>query len=554
MNFLYYALKKYLQTAEVGTCWNSAMSTRQAIGVTRIPSQHFRPRGAAYRALEAGAWAQLDSRLVDDLPLERLAGTDAIILNIDYPLGFARYHLLSRIAVNVGELRGAYVLGKAATLSGRIGDVLVPNVVYDEHSSNTYLFNNVFTARHVAPYLVYGDVLDNQRAIAVHGTFLQNRAYMEMFFRLGSHTDVEMESGPYLSALYEFIRPRRYPQDELVNLYPVPFEDWCAALRIGHADEQGPQPRYAQPLLLWHGSHVRDDGCGAAEDPGARDQSPATSGRLSIGGVARRSCMKGKAVGRSLPRFDAREKVAGEALYPGDFHQEGALTMTLLYAGRPHARVIRVDATAARALPGVEAVLTSLDVPVNEYGLQYPDQPVLCGPAAPEAPWRKEGADVVRFVGDQVAAAVATDEDTAERALALVQVEYEALPVFTDPREALRPEALALHPDYPGIPQHPELVFEHNLVSRHRIKRGDVEAALLQADVVVESTYEIRARSTPISNRRPGSPILTKRAGSRLLSPGSGRTKIRLRLPTPWCARGPNPGDLPCDRWRLRRS
>ncbi len=201
--------------------------------------------------------------------------------------------------------------------------------------------------------------------------------------------------------------------------------------------------------------------------------------------------MKGKAVGRSLPRFDAREKVAGEALYPGDFHQEGALTMKLLYAGRPHARVIRVDATVAKALPGVEAVLTSLDVPVNEYGLQYPDQPVLCGPAAPDAPWRKEGADVVRFVGDQVAAVVATDEDTAERALALVQVEYEDLPVITDPREALRQEAPALHPDYPGIPQHPELVFERNLVSRHRIRRGDVEAALLQADVVVESTYEI---------------------------------------------------------------
>lgn len=201
--------------------------------------------------------------------------------------------------------------------------------------------------------------------------------------------------------------------------------------------------------------------------------------------------MKGKAVGQALPRFDAREKVTGEALYPGDFHPEGVLTMKLLYAGRPHARVTRVDATAARALLGVEAVLTSLDVPVNEYGLQYPDQPVLCGPAVSDAPWRKEGADVVRFVGDQVAAVVAVDEDTAARALALVQVEYEDLPVVTDPREALHPETPALHPDYPGIPQHPELVFEHNLVSRHRIKRGDVEAALLQADVVVESTYEI---------------------------------------------------------------
>lgn len=222
-NFLYYALKKYLQTAKGRDLLEQRNAYEANHGVTRIPSQHTFDLEVQLIELSKLERAQLDSRLVDDLPLERLAGTDAIILNIDYPLGFAAYHLLSRIAVNVGELRGAYVLGKAATLSGRIGDVLIPNVVYDEHSSNTYLFNNVFTARHVAPYLVYGDVLDNQRAIAVHGTFLQNRAYMEMFFRLG-YTDVEMESGPYLSALYEFIRPRRYPQDELVNLYPVPFE------------------------------------------------------------------------------------------------------------------------------------------------------------------------------------------------------------------------------------------------------------------------------------------------------------------------------------------
>ncbi len=201
--------------------------------------------------------------------------------------------------------------------------------------------------------------------------------------------------------------------------------------------------------------------------------------------------MKGRAVGRALPRFEAKEKVTGEALYPGDFHREGALTMKLLYAGRPHARVIRVDTAAALALPGVEAVFTSMDVPINEYGLQYPDQPVLCGPVASGSAWQKEGVNIVRFVGDQVAAVVAIDEDTAERALARIHVDYEDLPAITDPREALRQDAPALHPDYPGIPQHPELVFEHNLVSRHRIKRGDVEAALLRADVVVESMYEI---------------------------------------------------------------
>ena len=95
----------------------------------------------------------------------------------------------------MGELRGAYIIGKAATLNGRIGDVIIPNVVYDEHSITPILFSNVFTAEDVVPYLVYGDVLDNQRAIAVRGTFLQNRTYMEAFLRRG-YTDVEMEVGP----------------------------------------------------------------------------------------------------------------------------------------------------------------------------------------------------------------------------------------------------------------------------------------------------------------------------------------------------------------------
>ncbi|MGC9522705.1 MAG: DUF6909 family protein [Anaerolineae bacterium] len=222
-NFLYYVLKKYLQTPEGRDLLELRDAYEADRGVTRIPSQHTFDLEVQLIELSKLDADSLDGRLVDDLPLARLKSSNAIILNIDYPLGFAAYHLLSRIAVNVGELRGAYVIGKAATLNGRIGDVLIPNHVYDEHSSNTYLFNNVFTASHVAPFLVYGDVLDNQRTIAVHGTFLQNRSYMESFLRLG-YTDVEMESGPYLSALYEFIRPRRYPEDELVNLYPVPFE------------------------------------------------------------------------------------------------------------------------------------------------------------------------------------------------------------------------------------------------------------------------------------------------------------------------------------------
>jgi hypothetical protein len=133
------------------------------------------------------------------------------------------YHILSQIAASVDSFRGVYILGKAASLNGRIGDVMIPNVIHDEHSRNTYLFNNVFAAAHVRPHLVYGAVLDNQKSISVRGTFLQNQRYMDVFYREG-YTDIEMEAGPYLSAVYEAMRPRRYPTDEVVNLYPIPFD------------------------------------------------------------------------------------------------------------------------------------------------------------------------------------------------------------------------------------------------------------------------------------------------------------------------------------------
>ena len=221
-NFLYYVLKKYLQT-EAGRDLLEARAQWEAEhGITRIPSQHTFDLEVQLIELKRLRREAIDPRL-RDLPLEALTRSEAIILNIDYPLGFAAYHLLTRLAVNVGQLLGAYIIGKAATLNARIGDVLIPNVVYDEHSRNTYLFGNVFTAAHVRPHLVYGDVLDNQRALTVRGTFLQNDEYMRGFLERG-YTDVEMEAGPYLSALYEFIRPRRYPTNELVNLYPVPFE------------------------------------------------------------------------------------------------------------------------------------------------------------------------------------------------------------------------------------------------------------------------------------------------------------------------------------------
>ena len=113
-------------------------------------------------------------------------------------------------------------MGKAATLNGRIGDVMIPGVVHDEHSLNTYLFDNEIKADAIAPHLMYGTVLDNQKAITVPGTFLQNEGYMSVFYQEG-FTDMEMEAGPYLSGVYEMVRPIRHPYDEIVDLHNAPF-------------------------------------------------------------------------------------------------------------------------------------------------------------------------------------------------------------------------------------------------------------------------------------------------------------------------------------------
>ncbi len=191
-----------------------------------------------------------------------------------------------------------------------------------------------------------------------------------------------------------------------------------------------------------------------------------------------------QSVGQSAPRIDAHAKVTGEAKYPGDLSMAGMLQAKILFARRPHARILSIDSSAAEAVPGVVAVYTARDVPVNERGLQIPDQPVLCGPGSSKA-----GAEVVRFVGDQVALIVAETESAAAAAREVMHVEYQDLPVLTDPFEALKPGAPQLHSRRYLSEIHPELRAEGNLISHHQIRRGDMASGWKQADVVVEAEY-----------------------------------------------------------------
>lgn len=218
-NLLYYVQKKYEgynpQAAEAREAYE------RSIGIHRIQSQHVFDIEAQVIEIEKLQPERFDPRLKTS-KLVDVAQSDALIINIDYPLGMAAYQILSEIARNIAHIKGIYIMGKAATLNGRIGDVMIPNVVHDEHSNNTYLFGNRFSAEDISSHLVYGTVLDNQKAITAPGTFLQNHEYMSVFYHEG-YTDLEMEAGPYLSCVYELVRPRRYPQNEIVNLYQAPF-------------------------------------------------------------------------------------------------------------------------------------------------------------------------------------------------------------------------------------------------------------------------------------------------------------------------------------------
>ena len=222
-NFLYYAARSYFSRhPDVRRLRDGRAAEEASLGIRWIP-----PHGAIDVAgqiirLDGLEATRLDARL-GDVDGARLRASGAVIVNIDYPLGLAAYRVLREVTEDLEQLRGVYVLGKAATLNASVGDVLVADVVRDEHTDNSYWFENCFSAADVAPYLVFGSALDGQQAVTVLGTFLQNRGHLDFYYR-EAFTVVEMEAGPYLSAVYEASFPMRHPSGEHVNLARLPFD------------------------------------------------------------------------------------------------------------------------------------------------------------------------------------------------------------------------------------------------------------------------------------------------------------------------------------------
>lgn len=182
------------------------------------------------------------------------------------------------------------------------------------------------------------------------------------------------------------------------------------------------------------------------------------------------------AVGKPAPLHDAVSRVTGRIQFAADVRVPGALVGKILFARRPHARILRIDTTRAAALPGVHAVVTGRDAPAGRYfGLGGERWAIA--------------HDEVRFSGDPVAAVAADDAATAAEALRLIAVEYEDLPVVDDPLAAMRPDAPIVRSDRAWLyrEQHPEL--GPNVAARVDVGYGDVEAGFAAADLVCEEEY-----------------------------------------------------------------
>ena len=217
--FLCYLSKKSLRQSNHLNQIKSSLESK--LGIMTIPARHYLDIDVQIIPLAKLAQSGLADLL--NLDLKPLTDSKSLIVNIDYPLGWAAYQVLTEIGQNVGKILGIYVMGKAATLNAQVGDILLPTTVFDVHTKNTYAITNCFKASDFNKIYSSGLILENQKTVTTKGTYLESAKMIENWFREG-FTDIEMEAGPYLNAAYEFIYYNRYEENEFINLSPTPFE------------------------------------------------------------------------------------------------------------------------------------------------------------------------------------------------------------------------------------------------------------------------------------------------------------------------------------------
>lgn len=218
-DYLYYLSKYLIKDKKYQEAWQKIQNR---LGIITIPSStRLNLTTQIFPLKNFLKSTNLDPRLKISKP-SKIASSDALIFNIDYPLGFAAYHILSELLENISAIKGVYVLGKAAVLNSEIGDLEIPRLTFDEHTQNSYVYRNCFNT--FFPYTnTQGSILTEQKSVTVLGTFLENGALLKKYSE-NNLTIIEMETGPFLSAITEATHDQQTPRGTMIDLNSAPFD------------------------------------------------------------------------------------------------------------------------------------------------------------------------------------------------------------------------------------------------------------------------------------------------------------------------------------------
>ncbi len=219
-DYLYYISKIYFEETPQVTLERNLYETE--LGIVKISATLRLACNTQVIPVSAIAKSQfLDPNLrISDR--NKLLNSNALILNIDYPLGMAGYFLLKTLLKNLKVLRGIYVVGKAAILTGNVGDTQIPKIVFDERTKTTFTFKNVFNENF--PFKAFqSEVWKEEESVSVYGTFLENHSQLETYVNAGFNV-IEMESGPYLKAIAEAVNNQEIADGSSVDLSNPPFD------------------------------------------------------------------------------------------------------------------------------------------------------------------------------------------------------------------------------------------------------------------------------------------------------------------------------------------
>ncbi len=257
-DFLYYVSKYFFKDnpAELARKkkYDRFLGVKSFSGRTVLPCQaQFIPVSSVVKSKYLDPHLKIDNK-------DKLRRSKAFILNINYPLGMAAYFLLNEMLENLNQLRGIYIVGKSAILSGRVGDIQIPKVVFDEHSRNIFFLNNVFNEEFPFQALK-SEIYREEKAVSVYGTFLENRAQLENYTSANFNI-IEMESGPYLTAVAEIKTKKPFPENEVFHFTDLPVDlgiinyasDNPLSRRViseGPLGLTGVEPTYLALLSVW---------------------------------------------------------------------------------------------------------------------------------------------------------------------------------------------------------------------------------------------------------------------------------------------------------------